>query len=72
MSHILKRQSSKIMESLPLPEDLIDHIRHVLHATRLQAAVRGWLVRSRFVCLAEGRAGWVSEFDVLDYLRGAM
>ena len=60
------------MDSLPLPADLIDHIRHMLHATRLQAAVRGWLVRSRFLWLAEGRADWVSEIDVLAYLRGAM
>eukprot|EP00966_Prymnesium_polylepis_P177271 4105560-Prymnesium_polylepis.2 len=58
------------MDSLPLPADLIDHIRHILHATRLQAAVRGWLVRSRFLCLAEGRADWISKWDVLEYLRG--
>ena len=58
------------MDALPLPGDVIDHIRHMLHATQLQSAVRGWLVRSRFLRLTEGRVDWVCESDVVEYLRG--
>jgi len=34
-------QSSEVMESLPLPEDLVDHIKDMLHATRLPSTSFG-------------------------------
>ena len=56
------------MDPLPLPADLIDHIRHILHATRLQAAVRGSAVRRRAEATRQRqrREGTIPDYD-MDY-----
>jgi len=59
------------MDALPLPFDLIEHISRHMRATQLQAAIRGYCVRARLLQLCEGRADWVCDDDVCDYLRGA-
>ena len=59
------------MDTLPLPGDLIEYISLHMRATQLQAALRGYRVRARLLQLCDGRADWVCDDDVCDYLRGA-